>query len=110
MPTYAPSWEQTSPSPPPLHMGGGDFDTQGEWGSRSSCSPGGVGAATEKLKKVNKKRTVTVRRLIIFFEYLKASIADLFTMLSSSVQNSEGRGDGNSSDSFFGVSSGLPLV
>jgi hypothetical protein len=42
-------------------------------------------------------------------------------MLSSSVQNSEGRGDGNSKDSFadpsqefkegfFGVSSGLPLV
>jgi hypothetical protein len=47
MPTYAPSWEQTSPSPPPLYMGGGDFDTQGECGSRSSCSPGGVGAATE---------------------------------------------------------------
>jgi hypothetical protein len=49
------------------------------------------------------------------------SIADLFTMLSSSVQNSEGRGDCNSGDSFadpcqefkegfFGVSSGLPLV
>ncbi len=49
------------------------------------------------------------------------SIADLFTMLSSSVQNSEGRGDGNSGDSFadpcqefkegfLGVSSGLPLV
>jgi len=48
MPTYAPSWEQTSPSTPPVHMGGGgDFDTQGECGSRSSCSPGGVGAATE---------------------------------------------------------------
>jgi hypothetical protein len=42
-------------------------------------------------------------------------------MLSSSVQNSEGRGDSNSGDSladpcqefkegFFGVSSGLPLV
>jgi len=72
------------------------------------------------VKNVNKKRTVTVRRLIIY-EYLKASIADLFTMLSSSVQNSEGRGDGNSGDSFadpcqefkegfFGVSSGLPLV
>jgi hypothetical protein len=54
-------------------------------------------------------------------EYLKASIADLFIMLSSSVQNSEGRGDGNSGDSFadpcqefkesfFKVSSGLPLV
>jgi hypothetical protein len=46
MPTYAPSWEQTSPSTPPVHMGGGDFDTKGECGSRSSCSPGGVGAAT----------------------------------------------------------------
>jgi hypothetical protein len=68
------------------------------------------------LKKVNKKRTVTVRR-----EYLKASIADLFTMLSSSVQNSEGCGDGDSGDSFadpcqefkesfFGVSNGLPLI
>jgi hypothetical protein len=42
-------------------------------------------------------------------------------MLSSSLQNSEGRGDGNSGDSFadpcqefkegfLGVSSGLPLV
>jgi hypothetical protein len=56
-----------------------------------------------------------------FFKYLKASIADLLTMLSSSVQNSEGRGVGDSGDSFadpyqefkegfFGVSSGLPLV
>jgi hypothetical protein len=73
------------------------------------------------LKKINKKRTVTVRRVIIFVEYLKASIADLFTMLSSSVQNSEGRGDGDSGDNFadpcqefkavvFGVSSGLSLV
>jgi hypothetical protein len=53
-------------------------------------------------------------------EYLKASIADLFTLLSSSVQNSEG-GDGDGGDSFadpcqefkqgfLGVSSGLPLV
>ena len=50
MPTYAPSWEQTSPSTPPVHMGGGDFDTQGECGSRSSCSPGGVGAATGDFK------------------------------------------------------------
>jgi hypothetical protein len=58
------------------------------------------GASKIKLKKVNKKRTVTVRRVIIFFEYPKASIADLFTMLSSSVQNSEGRGDGDSGNSF----------
>jgi hypothetical protein len=33
--------------PPCAHGGGGDFDTQGECGSRSSCSPGGVGAATD---------------------------------------------------------------
>ncbi len=79
------------------------------------------GASKIKLKKVNKKRTVTVRRVIIFFEYLKASIADLFTLLSSSVQNSEGGGDGDGGDrfadpckefkqGFLGVSSGLPLV
>jgi hypothetical protein len=47
------------------------------------------------------------------------SIADLFTMLSSSLQTSEGRGDRDSGDSFadpcqefkegfLGVSSGLP--
>jgi hypothetical protein len=34
-----------------------------------------------------------------FFEYLKASIADLITLLSSSVQNSEGGGDGNGGNS-----------
>jgi hypothetical protein len=42
---------------------------------------------------VNKKRTVTIRRVIIFLKYLKASIADLITLLSSLVQNSEGGGD-----------------
>ncbi len=57
-------------------------------------------ASKIKSKKVNKKRTVTVRRVIIFFEYLNASIADLFTKLSSSVQNSEGRGDVESGNSF----------
>jgi hypothetical protein len=40
-------------------------------------------------KKENKKRMVTVRRIVIFFEYLKASIAALIALLSSSVQNSE---------------------
>jgi hypothetical protein len=56
-----------------------------------------------------------------FFEYLKASIADLITLLFSSVQNSEGGANGKSCDSFadpcqefkqgfLGVSSGLPLV
>ncbi len=56
-----------------------------------------------------------------FFEYLKASIADLITLLSLSVQNSEGGGDDNGCNScadpcqvfkqgFLGVSSGLLLV
>ncbi len=57
------------------------------------------GASKIKLKKVNKKRMVTVRRVILFFEYLKASIADLITLLSSSVQNSEGGGDSDGGDS-----------
>ncbi len=56
------------------------------------------GASKIKLKKVNNKRTVKIRRVIMyFFEYLKASIADLITLLSSSVQNSEGGGDGSDS-------------
>ncbi len=49
------------------------------------------------------------------------SIADLFKLLSSSIQNSEGGGDDDVGDSFadpcqefkqdfLGVSSGLPLV
>jgi hypothetical protein len=56
-----------------------------------------------------------------FFEYVKASIADLIGLLSSSVQNSEGGGDGDGGDNcadpcqefkqgFLGVSSNLPLV
>jgi hypothetical protein len=54
-----------------------------------------------------------------FFEYLKASVADLITLLSSSVQNSEGGGDGSDNcadpcqefkQGFLVVSSGLPLV
>jgi hypothetical protein len=40
----------------------------------------------------------TARR-IIFFEFLEASIADLITLLFSSLQNFEGDGDGDSSDS-----------
>jgi hypothetical protein len=74
-----------------------------------------------KLKKFNKKRTVTVRGVSVSFEYLKASIADLITLLSSSIQNSEGGGNGNSGESFadplqefnqgfLGSSSGLPPV
>jgi hypothetical protein len=57
------------------------------------------GASKIKLKKVNKMRMVTVRRVIYFFEYLKASIADLITLLSSSVQNSEVGGDGDGCNS-----------
>jgi hypothetical protein len=49
------------------------------------------------VKTANKIRTVTVRSY--FFEYLKTSIADLITLLSSSVQNSESGGDGDGSDS-----------
>jgi hypothetical protein len=47
---------------------------------------------------VNKKKTATARRL--FLEFLKASIADLITLLFSSLQNSEGWGNSDSSDSF----------
>jgi hypothetical protein len=77
------------------------------------------GASKIKLKKVNKKNGYTWKGNY-FFEYLKASIADLITLLSSSVQNSEGS-DGDGSDNcadpfqefipgFLGVSTGLPLV
>jgi hypothetical protein len=55
-----------------------------------------------------------------FFEYLKASIADLITLLSSSVQNSEGGGNSGGDScadpcqefkqGFLGVSRGLPFV
>ena len=56
------------------------------------------GASKIKLKNVNKKRMATARRLI-FLEFLKASIADLITLLFSSLQNSEGGGNGDSGDS-----------
>jgi hypothetical protein len=52
------------------------------------------------LKKVNKKRTVTVRRIIIFLNISRYPLLIFFTLLSSSVQNSEGGGDGDSGDSF----------
>jgi hypothetical protein len=58
-----------------------------------------------------------------YFKYLKASIPDLIKLLSSSVQKSEGGGNGDGGDSdscadpcqefkpgFLVVSSGLPLV
>ncbi len=40
----------------------------------------------------------TARRLI-FILFLKVSIADLITLLFSSLQNSEGSGDGDTGDS-----------
>jgi hypothetical protein len=36
---------------------------------------------------------------VIFLEFLKASIDDLITLLFSSLQNSDGGGDGDSGDS-----------
>ncbi len=50
----------------------------------------------------------TARRLI-FLEFLKGSIADLITLLFSSLQNSEGCGDGDSSDSFADPCQFLPV-
>jgi hypothetical protein len=42
-------------------------------------------------------------------EYLKASIADLITLLFSSLQNSEGGGDSDSGDNFADPCQFLPL-
>jgi hypothetical protein len=56
------------------------------------------GASKIKLKNVNKKRMATARRQI-FLEFFKASIADVITLLFSLLQNSEGGGDGDSSNS-----------
>ncbi len=52
----------------------------------------------QKAYKIKKNGViVTVRGVILFFEFLKASIADLISLLSSAVQNSEGGGDGGDS-------------
>ncbi len=76
----------------------------------------------DQIEKLNKKRTVTVRRVIIFLNISRHPLPLLFTLLSSSVKkNSEGGGNGDSGVScgdpprnlnevFWGVSSGLPLV
>jgi hypothetical protein len=56
-----------------------------------------------------KKRMATARRLI-FLEFLKASIADLVTLLFSSLQNSEGSGSGDSGDSFADPCQFLPFL
>ncbi len=56
-----------------------------------------LGASKIKLKEVNKKNSYSWKGNY-FFKYLKASIDDLITLLSSSVQNSEGRSAGNGDD------------
>ncbi len=45
-----------------------------------------------------------------FLEFLKASIADLVTLLFSSLQNSEGSGNGDSGDSFADPCQFLPFL
>jgi hypothetical protein len=50
----------------------------------------------------------TARRLI-FWEFLKASIADLITLFFSSLQNSEGGGDSDNGDSFADPCQFLPI-
>ncbi len=66
------------------------------------------GASKIKLKNVNKKRMATAMRLI-FFEFLKTSIADLITLFFSSLQNSEGGGDSDSGDIFADPCQFLPF-
>jgi hypothetical protein len=66
------------------------------------------GASKINLKNVNKKRMATARRQI-FLEFLKASIADLITLLFSSLQNSESSGHSDSGDSFADPSQFLPF-
>ncbi len=53
---------------------------------------------------------MTTARRLIFLEFLKASIADLITLLFTSLQNSEGGGDGDSSDSFADPCQFLPFL
>jgi hypothetical protein len=48
-------------------------------------------------------------RSYFFLEFLKASIADLLTLLFSSLHNSEGGGDSNSGDSFADPCQFLPF-
>jgi hypothetical protein len=58
---------------------------------------------------VNKKIIAKARGLF-FLEFLKASIADLITLLFSSLQNSEGGGDGDSGDSCTDPCQFLPFL
>ncbi len=81
-------------------------------GSRSKCTKKCCitvrGASKIKVKSMYKKRMATARRLI-FLEFLKASIADLVTLMFSSLQNSEGSGNGDSGDSFADPCQFLPF-
>ena len=53
--------------------------------------------------------TATARRQIFFLEFLTAYVADLITLLFSSLQNSEGGGDSDSDESFADPCQFLPF-
>ena len=56
MPTYAPSWEQTSPSTPPVHRGGGGTLTHREnVGAGAHVLPAESGQQLKK--KITKGKT-----------------------------------------------------
>ena len=66
------------------------------------------GASKIKLKSMYKKRMATARRQIFFG--VSQDIADLITLLFSSLQNSEGSGNGISGDSFADPCQFLPFL
>jgi hypothetical protein len=79
------------------------------------------GASKIKLKKVNKTRTVTVRRVIIFLNISRRPLLICLHCCLHQYKNSEGGGDGEGGNNFadpcqdfkqgiLGISSGLPLV
>ena len=65
------------------------------------------GASKIKFKSMYKKRMATARRQIFFG--VSQDIADLITLLFSSLQNSEGSGNGISGDSFADPCQFLPF-
>jgi hypothetical protein len=69
------------------------------------------GASKIKLKKVNKTRTATVRRVTIFLNISRRPLLIcLGALLSSSVQNSEGGGDGKGGDNLLTPAKNLNKV
>jgi hypothetical protein len=66
------------------------------------------GTSKIKLKNVNKREWLQLGGQFLL-EFLKASIADLITLLFSSLQNSEGGGDSDSGDSFADPCQFLPF-